>query len=345
MTKPKRQLHPYYDPSKVLGYDAVVNMIVGARGLGKTYSFKKLTVSRNIRAGEEFIYLRRYKTEMAVARDTFFSDVGKEFPEWDFRIHKNMAQRASIESRDDKKRDWITMGYFFALSAQIIIKSASYPKVKRVIYDEFIIEKGAYHYLPNEAQALLNFYKTIDRDTDRVRMYLLANSVSIMNPFFLEWDIEPDRSPELFTKDDGFLLCHFPDSADFADSVANTRFGRFIAGSDYEEYAVKNKFADGNGKLVEKKSPESRHLFALETDKGTFGVWKDIRKGVFYVQEKQIAGHHLRLTMVPESLDGENQLVTYSDRLLAHLRNAFNKGEILFDSAKSRNAFIMIFKR
>ena len=55
----------YYDYGPVLSRNAVFNMIMGARGLGKTYGAKKLVIKEFINHGNQFIYLRRYKEEQS----------------------------------------------------------------------------------------------------------------------------------------------------------------------------------------------------------------------------------------------------------------------------------------
>ena len=341
----KIKTHPYYNLSKVLSYNGVYNFVVGARGYGKTYGFKKHVINRNIKAGEQFIYVRRYKTELVQARNTFFADVSVEFPEWEFRINAGVAQRASVETADEKKREWITMGYFVALSTAQTMKSVAFPEVRHIIFDEFIIEKGAFHYLPSETDIFNNFYSTVDRSQDKTRVYFLANSVTIMNPYFIEYAIYPDRLPELSTRAENFIVCHFPDSKDFRESVSATRFGRFISGTDYEKYAVGNEFHDASDQMVGGKHSSARCRFILETDKGKVSVWYSTRTRDYYVQEKlPKGGDVLMLTLSAEKLDEGKVLVRFNDKILSGLRTAYRNAGVVFDSPRSRNAFAELFR-
>ena len=47
----------------ILSRNAVFNIIVGPRGDGKTFAAKEKAINNAIRKGEQFILLRRYKTE------------------------------------------------------------------------------------------------------------------------------------------------------------------------------------------------------------------------------------------------------------------------------------------
>lgn len=345
----------YYDFGPLLSYNSPYNICAGGRGIGKTYGAKKLAIRDAIRKGEEFIYLRRYKTELSAARDTFFADVGIEFPDKDFRIHGNRAQMSEpidIDNYEDeaaynkavKSRKWVTIGYFVALSTAQKQKSVSYPKVTKIIYDEFIIEKGALHYLPNETDAFNNFYVTVDRFTDRVRVFFLANAVSIMNPYMTSWDIVPTDENEFVRRGKGFITAHFPDSAEFAKDIYSTRFGQFIKGSDFAEFSVDNQFADQNGRLILLKGSKAKYQFTLECENGMFSVWYDMVKNTFHVHDRVIKDPTV-YTLVIEKMDENKTLMTVRDKPLAYLRSAFNTGRVYFDKDTTRNTFREIFKR
>lgn len=341
------KLKSYYSFDKLLSYNAVYNFVVGGRGIGKTFGAKKRAITAAIKRGEQFIYLRRYKEELKDARNTFMADIVDEFPDWDFRYNGAQLEVSSGEHRNTppKERPWFIAGYFIALSTAQNKKSVAYPKVKTIIFDEFIIEKGAIHYLPNEAIAFNNFYLTVDRYKDKTKVYFLANSVTIMNPYFLEYGIEPDEmvKDKFIVKADGFVVAHFPDSAAFKAEVYETRFGRFIKGTEYADYAVGNEFADNHESLIASKNSNSKYLFSLECHTGTFSVWRN-RDDEYFVQEKRPKTETL-FTLVPEKMTADKILMSFNDRPLANMRGAFRSGRVSFDTAKTRNTFTEVFKR
>lgn len=336
--------HPYYDYAKLLSFNGTYNFLVGGRGLGKTYGAKKKVIRDAIKKGDEFIYLRRYKTELTTARNTFFADIGHEFPGYDFRINGPIAQMAPIDTRDDKKREWQTIGYFISLSVSQNQKSVAFPKVKTIIFDEFIIEKGALHYLPDESTIFNNFYSTVDRYQDKTKVLFLANSVSIMNPYFIDYEIRPDEQKEFITKSDGFIVCHFPNADDFSSSVYETRFGKFIKNSEYAEYAVGNTFDDNSGAMLGFKDSKARYMFTLECRNGSFSVWLNMFTNEYYVQDKLPKTQDI-FTLISGKMDSHKTLMTFSDRPLANLRTAFRNGNVTFDKPSTRNTFTEIFKR
>lgn len=62
----------YYDYHKILSYNALLNFLIGERGVGKTYGASKMVTNKFIKKGEQFAYLRRYKPELKKAVPHFF---------------------------------------------------------------------------------------------------------------------------------------------------------------------------------------------------------------------------------------------------------------------------------
>ena len=106
----------YYTLQRVLSFNALINFIIGERGVGKSFSSKKHVINRFIKKGEEFVYLRRYKTELKSSVPKFFDDIidKKVFPEASFKVKNNNFYI------NDK-----IAGYALPLSTANILKSTS----------------------------------------------------------------------------------------------------------------------------------------------------------------------------------------------------------------------------
>lgn len=333
----------YYDTNVIKSYNAVYNFIVGGRGIGKTYGFKYGAIKDYFKHGREFIVLRRYSTELGT-RHSFFDDVHTRFPKYDFRVLGMYGQIAHISTREDRKREWTTICYFVALSVAQQKKGTAYPNVHTIIFDEFIIEKGNLVYLKDEFTAFNNFYSTVDRYNDRVRAYFLANSVSIMNPYFDSLEIRPEEGREFITKSDGFAVAHFPDNSEFSAAVYETRFGKFIKNTEYAEYAVENKFDDNHDMLLAIKDTRAQYMFTLETRTATFSVWHSIRANRYFVQRRR-PQNEIVYTLDATNMSEEKTLLMRSDTISSMLRTGFRQGRVLFDTQTTRNAFIEVFRR
>ena len=58
----------WWDINKILSYNKLLNFVVGLHGGGKTYGSKKKVIQNFIRKHKQFVYIRRYKSEMREAK-------------------------------------------------------------------------------------------------------------------------------------------------------------------------------------------------------------------------------------------------------------------------------------
>ena len=142
----------FYDYHRVLSYNSLLTFIIGERGVGKSYGAKKFVAKRFINKGKQFVYLRRYKTELKQAmmkngNPIFFEQIKNDE---ELKNHK-LTNKNDTMFIDDK-----LAGFSIPLSVANILKSSTYDNVDTIIFDEFIIDKGNYHYLQNEVIQLLD---------------------------------------------------------------------------------------------------------------------------------------------------------------------------------------------
>lgn len=343
--------YKWYNYNKILSYNAMWNFIVGPRGNGKTYGAKKKAIKDFITRGHQFAYVRRFKEELQLSRDSFFADIEKanEFPDYDFRVVGKKAQIAPVETRDDDKRRWEDMGVFIPLSTAQSYKSVSFPGIRNLIFDEFILEKSNQQYLRNEASVFKNLYSTIDRNQDRVRVFFLANAVSIMNPYFIDLKIRPDGSDQYGRAnklDNGrfYVAYHFIKDEVYKEQVGESMFGQFISGSEYDSFANKSEFSDKTGALVEQKDPTARYFMTMLTPDGSFAIWRSAINNRFYVTLQRPVFEILVTTEI-EWVNDDVSYLEYSDKRSQYLRNYFNTGKVKFENDEARNMFVHIYKR
>ena len=110
----------WYDKGQLLSYKAFFNMLIGNRGGGKTYGFKTWAIDDYLKTGKQFVWLRRYGTEVDEMRKTYFDDIAKKYPAYKFEIK---GSRKSGKILIDNK----VAGFYFALTTSSIAKSSSYP--------------------------------------------------------------------------------------------------------------------------------------------------------------------------------------------------------------------------
>lgn len=287
----------YYDWSKTLSYDADVTMVVGARGVGKTYGLRKQFIKDWIKDKSKFVELTRYKNEIFGVSDGYFNRVENE-PEFKEYVFRTDSRYAYIAKKGDKKsngkQEWHVIGYFIALTDAQRMKKRTFNKVRRIVLDEAVLERtDRYHnYLPNEFSTLANIVDTVSReraDTEslRPRVYLLGNACDIANPYFAAYRV-PTRLQFGYSwhANKSFLL-HYVDSGDYAtEKLSGTVAGRMMAGSNEGQVAASNQFIVTNSEFVEKKPPTAKFMFGILCNGKKYGIWVDLKQGNYHVSSK-----------------------------------------------------------
>ena len=155
----------WIDYNKIFSFNALINMIITERGIGKTYGAAKAVVDDFLKHKNEFAYIRRYKSELKKAVPTFFEALNKneEFPK-----NKLYSKGNSFYCDDN------LFGHAMTLSTAQDLKSSNFSKVRTIIFDEFIIEEGQKKfYLQNEVFVFLNLIETIARMRENIRVLML----------------------------------------------------------------------------------------------------------------------------------------------------------------------------
>ena len=263
----------YIDLSKILSYNALLNIIIASRGTGKTYGTTKFVTKKFIEKKEEFIYVRRYKSELQKSIPRFFSAIVTN-NEFEGHIFGHKGMNLVI---DDE-----VCGYGVTLSTAQQLKSTNFPKVKYIIFDEFILEEGQGHYLKNEVDIFLGLIESISRLRD-VKVILLGNSANLINPYFLFFDIHLPYQNEIITFKDGLIALQYAQSLEYIDVKKKSRFGKLVENTTYEEYAIENKFINDNRDFVEKKDGQSKFSFSFIYKDTRLGVWINWLTGKMYV--------------------------------------------------------------
>jgi encapsidation protein len=327
----------YYNPNKLDSYNAMYNFVIGQRGDGKSFALKKKCIKAYLKNGEQFVYLRRHKGELREI-NSFFGDVSIKFPGVEFRVNGHV-----FETRVADK--WRTMGVARVLSSSQQSKSGVFNEVTKVVFDEFIKEKGLTQYLPNEDVMFDNFYNTLDRFNDRVRAYFLGNAVELSNPHLLRYEL--DTSKEFQTFADGFVCVNIVDSTDYLREVEKSRFAKFIRATspDYANYAMDNAFADGGDYMIAEK-PSHMNVRGFIRLRGVkLSLWSSPNMAEWYVSDRQPNADLITWVRKIEDVREDTVLLPWNSKLASHWRTCYNHGRIAFSSKHVRNCFLDIFKR
>ena len=267
----------WYNLSNTLSHNAFLNMVIGPRGTGKTYALKNHALNNYIKRQEQFIYLRRYKEETKRVRNLLFSD-----------ICRDTGYDISYSPRDNGYTlDGELIGYSMSLSDSAYYKSSSYPYVTLIIFDEFIINTYQnMRYLKDEVTKFLDFIETVFRLRDNGKVFMLANSLSFVNPYTLYFNLNLPRNKKwVKTKNNLVLLELVEADNEFITAKQNTLFGQLNKDTQFEEMSVKNKFVLDTNEFIEKKSSNCSYVFTLSHASILYGVWRSLDSDILYVDK------------------------------------------------------------
>ena len=266
----------YIDTHKILSYGSFLNFIVTSRGFGKTFGFLDFCASNFIKSNHEnqFIYLRRFKTETAKASPTLFDKIKLQDK---YKKH-NLYTKGSKAYIDDE-----VAGFIIPLSQAQTFKSVNFSKVKYIIFDEFILEPGHNHYIENEVELLLGFIETVMRNRDDVRVFCLGNAVTQVNPYFMYFNLSLPYNNSYKTFKDGLILMYYGVNEEFLKQKQKSKIGRLTAGTQYSAYAISNEFRLEDDNFIEKKTGSSQCHFAFKYKDKTYGAWFDFNAGKIFV--------------------------------------------------------------
>lgn len=321
----------WYTPGHTLTHNAIINMVIGPRGAGKTFGLKDYAIKKFLKNGKKFIYLRRYDVELKKVQVNLFNDLNIERGydiEWDkdiagYRINGQIC------------------GYAMALSKAAYYKSASFPDVDLIIYDEFIVDtRGFQNYLRNEVDTFLNFYETVARMRDDVKAFLLANSLSFINPYTIYWNLK--KSDKSITKaENGLVLLEIWNDSEYAETKAKTKFGQLVAGTEFGNMAVDNEFILDSDDFICPKDPESYYYIGVILSGREYSLWSYY--GIIYCQK----GYDPSAAKITFNIDDHNEdtiLMKGSGAMQTFIR-AFKNGKVRFEDMFVKAEFMELFRR
>ncbi len=269
----------FYDYSKLLSYGALISFIIGERGVGKTYGAIKYVINNFLKTGNQFVYVRRYATELETSAPKFFDAIieNNEFEGHEFKVKTSKKlTRFYIDGE--------ICGYALPLSTAMILKSTSFAKVKTIIFDEFIIATGTYHYLKNEVHHFLDLIETIARLRD-IRVFCLANALTISNPYFNYWNLSLPYKSDFKTFRNGLIVVNYIRNEEYRKAKKASRFGQLIEGTEYGKYAIDNEFLLDDKNFIQKRPSFCTQYSTIIINNKNFGVWRDKRHDMIYISQ------------------------------------------------------------
>lgn len=336
----------YYDGTKLLsmmdlnGKKPEIYMCTTNRTGGKTTYFGRLCVNRFLDKGEKFGLIYRYNYELDDVADKFFKDLkGLFFPDKTMTAKKRAKGIFQELFINDK-----SCGYAIALNSSDSIKKYShlFSDITRMIFDEFQSESN--HYCTDEIKKFLSVHTSIARGQgEQVRyvpVFMLANQVSIINPYYVSMGICNRLDGETkFLRGDGYVLEQgFIESA--SDSQKESGFNRAFKENNYVAYSSENVYLNDNYSFIEKPTGKSRYICTIKYKGNDFGVKEFAESGFIYCDDKPDSTFPMKITVTTDDHSINYVMLKRNDFFLSNLRYLFERGCFRFKDMRCKEAIL-----
>lgn len=172
--------------------------VYSGRNRGKSFEVSANLIADSWYKKELFGYVRRYDATTFEVEQYFadkvkfiqdMTDGARDGITRDKGRLKFYKDEVNPDTGEVKRVMYENCGYFFALSRQTSFKSLQFPDCYNLIYEEVLSDS----YLRAEPEKLMNLYSTINRSKDHFTMWLISNTISVVNPYSSAWGIQLSR--------------------------------------------------------------------------------------------------------------------------------------------------------
>lgn len=260
----------YYKADKILKENADYNIIYGGRGNGKSYAVKSFLLKDFIENDRQFAYIRRWDRDITKNLvQSYFADApindisGGTF---DY-ISADRGIISISKYVNDKATNKRPAGFYFSVNQASRYASTSYPKLRNLLFEEFIPIDG--RYAPDELELWTHLISTLTRNYPDIKIFLVCNSISRQSPYWDEYGLTD--------------LIMRQNIGDLNVVTRDTKGGQQKIAVEYTKpLKSANKLFSGKRETM---TVEGKWL-ADEKPRLPRGKWQDITK--FYVQHLQL---------------------------------------------------------
>lgn len=336
----------YYDGTKLLsmkdinGNKPEIYMCTTNRTGGKTTYFARLCVNRWKDGNGKFCLVYRYNYELDEVADKFYKDISGLFFPGTIMTSKRRASGIFHELFIDDE----SCGYAVSLNSADQLKKYShlFSDTNRMFFDEFQSETN--HYCNDEIRKLISVHTSIARGKGEqiryVPIYMCANPVSIINPYYVELGISERLNDDTkFLRGDGFVLEQgFVKSA--SDAQKESGFNRAFAKNAYVAYSAECVYLNDNKSFIEKPKGTGRYLATLRYKGTDYGIREYSDSGIIYCDDRSDATFPGKITVTTEDHEINYVMLKRSSLFIANLRYYFENGCFRFKNLKCKEAVL-----
>lgn len=177
-----------------------VCFIYSGRNRGKSFEVASQLIADAWYDDKHFAYIRRYDATNFDIEDYFADkrDFIKDMTDGKYcGITRDRGKLLFYNEEDDEETGDIKRikgpecGRFFSVSRQANVKSLQFPKIYNALYEEVLTDQS---YISAEPEKVMNLYSTLKRNKEGFRLWLISNTVSVVNPYSASWGIQLSKN-------------------------------------------------------------------------------------------------------------------------------------------------------
>lgn len=323
----------YISYDNLLTYNCIIYLLSGGRGIGKTFGAKLKLIKWFLKDKSQFVWIRRYKTELKYTKNGFFNKVADKFLGVDFNI----------------KGDYIYInnelaGIFVPLSNNSAIKGIDALKnVKTFVFDEYIIDtKNHQRYLNNEFQLLLDIFESFARN-NKFRFFALSNAISYTAPLYVKLGVDLTDVKKIVNNE--VYAEEFKTSKELEDIKSNSCVGLLSKKYDeqYYNYNVSSQSLNDSKDFIIDEPKRKQLLYCIKFDNLNVYVYLSrLNENKIYYCSLKGSNTTTRYTISIKELDESTQVFEKSQ--INKLIRAIQKTNVYYDCILTKNTMIKILK-
>lgn len=233
-------------------------VVIGGRGIGKTYGALKLTAEiADMQPEQRILFMRRSGTQAKKCATKQFNPYKQLNKDCNRNISMAFSEEYGVgsisETIGDNTKD---IGYLSALSTFNGMRGVDLSDVDSWIYDEFTQSLNDRTYIKDEGFAFADAYETIARNRELlgkppVRVFLFTNANSFYHPIiqYMGWlkyfeEMVNNNLSEYLNKDRG-LYFQIIRNSEVSEAKKNTALYKAMGDdSEYSKFSLNNEFED-----------------------------------------------------------------------------------------------------
>lgn len=357
----------YYNWRKIDGYNAPINVVIGQRGVGKTFGKVKDAMRWYVDNGGRFVYvvetLEDVKTLSQNKGERFFAALKEHYSTAESkrgqRYYKALFEGVVDEGETDLVDEGLqkirggtikigeeTAGYIIAINSYGQLKKNNFVNIKYVIIDEFIPEEIDVTHL-KIARKIASVIQTVAR-RQNVKIYMMGNSIRLDDLLLVKLGCDNMRLGEVRKIKDKYgllVVCEYIDPKDYEEytQASNSSVAGRLATLLGEDNLDKNEFRGGcPASLLIGSNPKRSHLMmCLHGEAGSVRIHATQDYSEYYVMSDYGRNARERITLDQAYT---SNVVQYRPEWREVLMTKYAQGAIKFESSVIFLQFKMLLK-